>query len=123
MENKNQLNLTDDHVRVIRHSLYTTRNRNTELLKKMDPNLIMDYEFLKVQVDLIDEMFELIEASMTGTHADKISEGLDVFNTVIAWLASEGVCDPLHAGWQKLQVTAAKYRAERAANDQNTEPG
>ena len=63
---------------------------------------------------LVEEVFEFIEASMSGSHADRISETLDVMNTAIAYLVSEGVCDPLHAGYQKLQVTAEKYRGENA---------
>lgn len=67
---------------------------------------------------LISECLELLkEYHYAETVEGQIDEAVDVMNTSIAFLVSVGVADPLHAGWQKLQVTAAKYRAERAANE------
>ena len=63
---------------------------------------------------MVEEVFEFIEASMSGSHADRISEAIDVLNTTIAYLDSEGVKNPLFAGYLKLQETAEKYRANNA---------
>ena len=48
-----------------------------------------------------------------GNKASVIDETIDVMNTAIAYLRSEGILDPLWHGVMKLEKTAAKYKSQR----------
>jgi len=57
------------------------------------------------------ECREFIKAYEQGCHDDlKIDEAIDGMNTLIMFLYSHGVVNPLFAGYQKLQHNANLYR-------------
>lgn len=92
----------------IDHFLYHYRQFHKEFFPNITPGQKLN--------KLCEEIEEHINAVNEGDKPDIISETIDVMNTSIAYLVSMGVNDPLDAGWRKLQFTANKYRAERAAN-------
>ena len=72
------------------------------------PNVTVEDKYLK----LLQEQQEFRDACCEQNKAKMIDEGLDVLNTMIAWLAAEGVHNPLFFGYLKLTKTADKYRRE-----------
>jgi len=71
---------------------------------------------------MLDEIAEFTAAVERGNNKHIIDESIDVMNTTIAYLISVGVPDPLFAGYEKLQKTAAKYRAIREGVMSRTDP-
>jgi phosphoribosyl-ATP pyrophosphohydrolase len=63
---------------------------------------------------LCEEVEEHVNAVNEGIDDLIIDETIDVMNTSIAYLHSVGVVNPLFAGYQKLQITAKKYREKKA---------
>ena len=60
---------------------------------------------------VVIEMCEFLEADFPGNEAAADDEAIDLMNTAITNVAARGIKNPLFAGYQKLQRTAAKYRA------------
>ena len=70
-----------------------------------------------IEQKLLEEFYEFIDALKFGDvyEGHSVDEGLDLLNVLLKWLKVKGIKDPLHAGYEKLQRTAEKYRAERYA--------
>ena len=77
----------------------------------------------EVERKVLEEMGELrscLQWPEKSTHDETLGELLDVLNVTLKLLKRYGIHDPLHFGYQKLQLTAEKYRAakQQAAIDQ-----
>lgn len=72
------------------------------------PNAVVE----EIEDKTLSEIRELHdEITMEHPVEKRITEALDVMNMSIKLLTAYGVKDVLHAGFQKLQLTAEKYRS------------
>ena len=78
------------------------------------PHITSNQKFNK----LSEAVGEYLDAVNEGIRESIIEETIDVMNTAIAYLYSEGVVNPLFAGYLKLRSTATKYRNVKARPDE-----